>query len=133
MKENVLLLEEEKEKWTPKVITGGKGPPTGENWLVDLPEKTTVLIQRVNDQNFALGQATVMMKLGRAILLAVVGEGKSLIWVDPVKFCNHYRRYEILQTAEEAELEENVNRTNTNPKVADVKETKPVREVRQDL
>ena len=108
-----ITKKEEEDKIAPKLrlITGGKGPPTYNegDWLSPIEEETTILIQKINDQNFSLGQATVVMKLTKAILLAIVGQSKEMVWVDPNRFSSQYRRFDTVQTAQEAQEEQAIN------------------------
>lgn len=123
------INEEEviKTPFVPKVIQGGKGPsdPLGPDWLSSLEVNTTFLIQGKKDSNFTLGQATVIYKGSRGVLLLIANQAKEPVWVDPVRFCANYRWYETIQTGEEAREEAELNdshRTNTNPEVADTEE-----------
>lgn len=105
--EEEIIEAEPKAKWTPKVIQGGKGGggnSDGTDWLSELEVNSTVLGQGKKDTNFALGQFTIVYKGSKGILLLVSGT-KEPIWVDPIRFCRDYRLYEILQTAEEFDLE----------------------------
>lgn len=115
-----------KTPFVPRVITGGKGPTDtlGPNWLSSLECNTTFLIQGKKDTNFNLGQASVIYKGTKGVLLLLTGQNKEPVWVDPVRFCNNYSLYEIIQTAEEArkEMELNVNRPNTSAKMVDTEE-----------
>jgi len=108
-----ITKKEEEDKIAPKLrlITGGKGPPTYNegDWLSPIEEETTILIQKINDQNVSLGQATVVMKLTKAILLTIVGQSKEIVWVDPNRFCSIYRRYDTVQTAQEAQEERQIH------------------------
>ena len=124
------IKEEETEKtpFVPRVIQGGKGPsdPLGPDWLSALDIGTTFLIQNKKDTAFTLGQATVVYKGFKGVLLLMASQQEP-IWVDPIRFCNNFRWYETIQTAEEAktekEMNDHVNRTNPPFEVADTEET----------
>lgn len=130
MKLETINEEEAVKTFTPRVITGGKGPsdPLGPEWLSALDVHTTFLIQGKKDTNFNLGQATVIYKGARGVLLLIAGT-KEPVWVDPVRFCNNYRWYETIQTAEEARSEAEINeryRSDPNQQMADVAEAESV-------
>lgn len=104
MKTETAEEEVVKVTFVPKVIQGGKGPPdpSGPDWLSNLEVNTTVWIQSKRDTNFPLGQLTVVYKGKKGIVVAV---DEKVLPVDPVRFCNQYRLYETVQTAEEAKTE----------------------------
>lgn len=108
-----LIAKEEEEHTAPKLklITGGKGPPDDPNnpdWLSELDNHTTFLAQNKKDTTFALGQFTIVLKGEKAILVLVQGS-KEPVWVDPVRFTRDFRRYEIIQTGAEYDLEAKAN------------------------
>jgi hypothetical protein len=105
--------EEERSANPPKLtlITGGKQPPDdpdNPDWLSKLDNHTTFLVQKRNDSTFSLGQFTIVIKLKKAILLLMEG-AKTPLWVDPMRFCRDFNKFEIVQTGEEYDLEVKAN------------------------
>jgi hypothetical protein len=93
------------------LITGGKGPPDdpdNPDWLTKLDNHTTFLVESKKDSNFTLGQFTIVLKLKKAILLLMEG-AKQPIWVNPLRFCRDFNKFEIVQTGEEYDLEVKAN------------------------
>jgi hypothetical protein len=123
--------------WTPRIITGGKGPPdypgdpNNPDWLSGLDNHTTFLGQHKKNQDFPLGQFSIIYKGQRSILMMVSGS-KDPVWVDPMRFCRDFRLQEILQTGEEYDLElkanevVNVNRPNRFKQVEDSSEPEEI-------
>lgn len=106
----VMEPEEEKDnlvKFEPKLITGGKEPPTtGDTWLEALPVGTCFLAKRkaMNPTDFILGLFRLSAKTERAVVLNTL-EHQGNLYADPVAFCNVFRMYEDLGTLSTEEEE----------------------------
>ena len=103
------LKDEERPKgFVPRVVTGGKGPPQDTNefdWISSIPINTTVLIQSKKNTEFPLGQLRVVHKFQKAVVVFVPDQSPKPIPIDPVRFCSQFRLYEVIQTAEEYDIE----------------------------
>jgi len=113
-------------KWTPRVITGGKGPPDppdqeGSNWLADLETGTTFVTRSRNSKEVDLNLYHVLFKSlpGVVFLKWQLPDGKLLdYYVDPVRFSKMFEKPIILgvikEEAAEADGDANGNSDRTN-------------------
>ena len=95
--------KEKKRSWTPRVITGGKGPtePPGEgiNWLAEYDAGTTFVCRHKNSNEVDLNLYHVVYKhLPEVVLLAWrLPDGKMLdVYVDPERFSKNFEKPTIL-------------------------------------
>jgi hypothetical protein len=93
---NIINLDKEKEK---RLALGSKEPPSG-IWLKDLSEGTIFFVRRKNQgQDFLLGYFMIKDKTEKAIILVEKSSPQDIA-VDPIRFCNVYELFEILQDGE---------------------------------
>lgn len=93
--------EELRETKTPflKVLTGGKGPPTGgkDDWLLKLTHGARFLARPKNYFGCVLGQYVVGYA-GKAYFIGEIGEKETTFrWVDPVRFSTDNEFFTIIE------------------------------------
>lgn len=103
----------EKKSWEPRVIIGGKeppseGPPSGyNNWLLDTPMNELFLVAEMTSSNFSLGmfQKIKHSENNKAVLLYSNPTGHQEIWswVDAVKFGLKFRKFDTIAQLNYAE------------------------------
>jgi hypothetical protein len=87
--------------WTPRVVTGGKGP-TGSNWLAQLREGTVFLVKPKQSGGFAEGQFHVIHNLDTDIhLMDNMGHQEVHMWVDSSAFSSQFDLRRILYEPED--------------------------------
>ena len=100
------LKPEEEENvvtFTPKLITGGKEPPEGSNWLDRIALGTVFLVRyKTNPAEYVLGLFRLMHKTDRSVGLQSPTVPHT-IWVNPNRFCNVFDLHEDLGTLIEEE------------------------------
>jgi hypothetical protein len=96
--------EENVVKFQPRIITGGKQPPS-DYWLLNLPVGSVFLTKgKAQAAGFALGEFHVVYKSDKAVHLMSNVEGpETHLWVDPMSFSNQFRLFEILHEPTEEE------------------------------
>lgn len=110
---NIQAEEKSPEAWTPRVITGGKGPPQPptNDWLKDLSAGTT-FVARANENYVDYELYHVVFKTLDAVLLKwELPDGKY--WdrfVNSKEFSRRYRDYIILGVQQQEEENGNGNR-----------------------
>lgn len=91
----------------PRVITGGKGPPETDNWLLNTKPGSVFLCKPVPNLKqgitFAGNEFHVVFNTGKSVRLMNNMNGpEEHIWItDPVAFCNTFRFVEFLYIPEE--------------------------------
>jgi hypothetical protein len=105
-------FEEQKDKnvtnlWTPRVITGGKGPP-GHNWLSGMKVGSVFLVKPKSSGGFALGQFHMLHKFDKACHLMdnLTGSQETHIWVDPAIFS---QQFELVIVLFEPDMEDDIS------------------------
>lgn len=99
-----LIKEEEKDNivtFEPKLITGGRdngGSEDGVCWLLGLEEKTAFIVEETNVgqtmPRWAVAQYYLVKKFPKAVML--VNSQQQEIFVNPYRFSNAYRLYDML-------------------------------------
>lgn len=83
--------------WVPRVITGGKEPPSEyECWLEKLPINSIFVACKINGY---LGAKYTLLYKGEIFYLLTreITEGyEEDVYVHPRKFCNEHQDYEVL-------------------------------------
>jgi hypothetical protein len=102
--------EDLKKGWTPKVITGGKGPPdfpgdpNDPDWLTPLKDGTVFLVEHKKSTDVFALQVQIISHGLRCVLISMAGHQKPE-WTIPLRFCRDFRYIETIMTAEEFEIE----------------------------
>lgn len=88
-------IEDEPHAWVPRVIKGGKEPPSERGcWLEHLPDYTVFLAAAAGWQ---ARKFTLICKLDKFYLLEEDDCGYEVTrYVLPKTFCNHHPDYEVL-------------------------------------
>jgi hypothetical protein len=83
--------------WVPRVVTGGKGPPTGD-WLSDLPDGTRFLCRPKQNQPMeVLACYEIIARSNKGIMLYSDLNESRYFWIDPVLFSRVVELYEVLE------------------------------------
>lgn len=105
MNKNIKDLREEEVKFVEppqlKLITGGKGPPTGDgSWLSELELGAVFLGQDDRDHSkwaLAMFQKMKVSPNTLAVLLASDVFPEKYMWVNPTRFSKAFRKVDILE------------------------------------
>lgn len=81
----------------PTVVTGGKGPPPSNNWLMNLNKRCVFLCRPKMLTSFDLREFHVIFKADRSVLLLInISENEQYHWVDADRFVAEMDLFEIL-------------------------------------
>ena len=99
------ISEEEQDNVLPfRVITGGK-PPSSDNWLLSIPEKSVFLARRKDNSRVDLIEYTVIKSFPEAVSLHFWDDHlhPCYMWADPTSFSKTYEFVKYLREGPEEE------------------------------